>query len=288
MIDGRSLATLRPAAGCPAPPCPAACHGGGADCRGGAGLAAGPAGAVRAVPQRAFHRGRAGGRCEAAAGGARCRPKTAMPSERWQVATGRARLLTPIARPCSPPDPAAVAAAQRYIPDRRLPDSAIDVMDEAAARTRLRAAAAAQAAAQQAAMQHVAAATGAAASRLQGGPLLDAGPSSSEHTRRLHEWLQATQQEPGPGAAQAAPATATAAAQSAGLGASAVHALSCPHCGTPAVPEEGSGALCRRCCCRAAGAGRCRRRSSEPGVSFAVLCSSPCPESPSTSSLFLQ
>lgn len=139
--------------------------------------------------------------------------------------------------------PAAVTAAQRYIPERRLPDSAIDVMDEAAARTRLRAAAAARAAAQTAALRGAAAeAAGALGSSLQGGPPLDAMLSASEQMRRTNEWLLATQQALGPSASQAPPAAV--AAQPSGLGAAAANALSCPHCGTPAVPHEGSGGLC--------------------------------------------
>ncbi|KAL4435856.1 hypothetical protein ABPG77_000618 [Micractinium sp. CCAP 211/92] len=142
---------------------------------------------------------------------------------------------------------AAVTAAQRCIPERRLPDSAIDVIDEAAARTRLRAAAAARAAASAAPARDAAAAAGGApgSSSLQSGSLLDGRLDGSEQARRLNEWLQATQQGPAQGAAQA---SLPAEAQLAGLGASATHALSCPHCGTPAVPREGSVTVtCSKC-----------------------------------------
>ncbi|EFN53395.1 hypothetical protein CHLNCDRAFT_6558, partial [Chlorella variabilis] len=91
----------------------------------------------------------------------------------------------------------AVRAAQQYIPDRRLPDSAIDVIDEAAARARLHAGAAAAAAAAAAATQaHAAAALGRSGAGVQGvAPLYSSGSGSWEENQRLMEWLSAVRQQ---------------------------------------------------------------------------------------------
>lgn len=139
-----------------------------------------------------------------------------------------------------------MTAAQRYIPERRLPDSAIDVIDEAAARARLHSAAAAAALA---AAQAAEAAALEAAVAGTGDPPLDAAGQSFAETQRLMEWLSAEQKQQQPAGqaqVQAAAATYPAPAQlysgAAGLSASATHALSCPHCGTPASPPEGAGA----------------------------------------------
>lgn len=142
---------------------------------------------------------------------------------------------------------AAVRAAQRYIPDRRLPDSAIDVIDEAAARARLHSAAAAAAVA--AAQAQAAAGAAAAAAGQRGDPPLDAGGQSFADTQRLMEWLD-SQQQPAAGQQeqqqlqlqQAPPGgLARVGAASTALGANAANALSCPHCGTPVEPPEDSG-----------------------------------------------
>lgn len=145
---------------------------------------------------------------------------------------------------------AAVEAAQRYIIDRRLPDSAIDVIDEAAARARLAASTllSPSAAAAALAQQQPAGVAGAAQAA--------AGSQGQCDAERLQDWLAAQPSAP-PSAAAAASApagglaaamsgAAAAAAQrygpgSAGLGANAGNALSCPHCGTPVQPPENSG-----------------------------------------------
>ena len=166
----------------------------------------------------------------------------------WRASLPCLRLRThPGLAACLCHSTAAVRAAQRYIPDRRLPDSAIDVIDEAAARARLHSAAAAAAVAA-AAQAQAAAAVAAAAAGQQGDPPLDAGGQSFAETRRLMEWLdsqqlpaagqQGRQQQLGGLAAQ--PAQRWGAASTA-LGANAANALSCPHCGTPAEPPEDSG-----------------------------------------------
>lgn len=148
-------------------------------------------------------------------------------------------------QPSRPPAPlavAAVAAAQRYLPERRLPDSAIDVMDEAAARARLRSAAAAAAAADWA--QPAAGGTGSRAAAAGGGdPPLEAAGQSFEEAHRLMEWLSAQQAQQAQQQAKSGPAAVAAAqtSQSSGLSGAATHSLSCPHCGTPAAPVEGSG-----------------------------------------------
>ncbi|PRW59843.1 ATP-dependent chaperone [Chlorella sorokiniana] len=146
---------------------------------------------------------------------------------------------------------AAVTAAQRYLPERRLPDSAIDVMDEAAARARLRSAAAAAAAADWA--RPVAAGAGGSAEAAVGrDPPLEAGGQSFEETRRLMEWLNSQRAQQAQQAPQTSGLAAGAAAQvrqqGSGLSGAATHALSCPHCGTPAAPVEGSVTVtCSRC-----------------------------------------
>lgn len=117
--------------------------------------------------------------------------------------------------------PAAVAAAQRFIPDRRLPDSAIDLLDEAAARVQLKqwallesAEAAAMGARGGGADAHASSGptspmSGTREDARQGGassqeqqPHLQPPPTGSrspEEMRRLLEWFGAAPQDPLPG-----------------------------------------------------------------------------------------